>query len=218
MTSHRSHFLSWSRWLFVVGTLLLGSATVLGVSGFRAARASQREFQQSLEAVARATAEPGAAPGDVDSPLLRRSPQPPREGDLLGLVSIPRWDLVATVREGVDGETLASGAGHIPGTALPGSDGNVALAAHRDTYFRPLRDVVVGDLVRLTTLDGERLYSVVSTEIVRPEDVSGLAATGDSRLTLVTCYPFSFVGSAPRRFLVRAVEIERSAVAAVYRR
>jgi sortase A len=200
MTSHRSHFLSWSRWLFVVGALLLGSAIVLGVSGCRAARASQREFQLSLAAVARAAALP--------------APQVPRQGDLLGLLTIPRWDLVVTVREGVDGETLASGAGHIPGTALPGSDGNVALAAHRDTYFRPLRDVVVGDLVRLTTLDGERLYSVVSTEIVLPEDVSSLAETGDSRLTLVTCYPFSFVGSAPRRFLVRAVEIERSAVAA----
>lgn len=204
MSSHRSHVRLWSWWLLVAGVVLLVSATALGVQGFLAARASQHEFQLSLAAGARVAA------GDVE-PLAR---QPPREGDLLGLLTIPRWDLVVTVREGVASETLASGAGHIPGTALPGSDGNVALAAHRDTHFRPLRDVVAGDLVRLTTLEGERHYAVVSTEIVRPEDVSSLAPTSDSWLTLVTCYPFSFVGSAPRRFLVRAVEIERSAVAA----
>jgi sortase A len=94
--------------------------------------------------------------------------------------------------------------GHIPGTALPGEDGNIVLAAHRDTFFRPLRNIQKGDEIALTTLSGAYRYRVESIQIVGPDDVGVLSPTKQPTLTLVTCYPFYFVGSAPKRFIVRA--------------
>jgi sortase A len=127
---------------------------------------------------------------------------PPRS--LVGRIEIPRLGMSAIVREGVDDSTLRRAVGHVPQTALPGESGNAALAAHRDTFFRPLKDVRKGDRITVKTLDGVHEYRVTETRVVTPDDVSVLAPTMNRTLTLVTCYPFNFVGTAPKRFIVRA--------------
>jgi sortase A len=127
---------------------------------------------------------------------------------LVGKIEIPRLNISAIVKEGVDERTLDLAAGHIPHTALPGQTGNVGVAAHRDTLFRNLKDVRRDDKITLTTLDGEYVYRVVSFQIVQPTDVSVLDSSPDEKtLTLVTCYPFYFVGYAPKRFIVRARQV-----------
>jgi sortase A len=134
-------------------------------------------------------------------------PPAPEPGELVGRLAIPRLGLTALVLEGVDKKTLRRGAGHIPATALPDPDkdeGNVGIAAHRDSHFRALKDIQEDDTIELTTLDGTLRYRVEWTKIVKPADVSVLEPTDEPALTLVTCYPFYYVGSAPERFIVRA--------------
>ena len=126
---------------------------------------------------------------------------------LLGRLKIPRLHVAAMVREGADSGTLRTAIGHIPGTALPGKTGNVGLAGHRDTFFRALRDIEKDDAIDFETDSGTFRYAVQSTRIVSPRDVSVLTASSGRTLTLVTCYPFYYVGSAPKRFIVRAVEV-----------
>ncbi len=123
---------------------------------------------------------------------------------LIGRLEIPRLELSAIVIEGDDSKTLRRAVGHIPGTPLPGQTGNVAITGHRDTFFRPLRKVRLNDLIVLTTLEGEYRYRVISTRVVSPDNIAVLNAGDGEILTLVTCYPFYFVGSAPNRFIVRA--------------
>lgn len=126
---------------------------------------------------------------------------------LIGRIEIPRIGLSAIVFEGVDRKTLRRAVGHIPSTALPGQIGNVGLSAHRDTFFRPLKDIRRDDMITLSTLSGEYHYRVVSTRVVVPTEVSVLRPDGNEILTLVTCYPFYYVGSAPDRFIVRAERV-----------
>jgi sortase A len=133
--------------------------------------------------------------------------EPQADPLLVGRIQIPRLGISAIVREGEDADTLRKAVGHIPGTALPGASGNVGLAAHRDTYFRPLKDIRKGDLIRVATLSGRHEYRVESTEIVTPADVRVLDPTREPSLTLVTCYPFYYVGPAPKRFIVHAVAL-----------
>jgi len=109
--------------------------------------------------------------------------------------------------EGIDDETLERGVGHVPGTAAPGDAGNVGLAGHRDTYFRALRKIRLQDRIRLVTDHGSYQYLVESIEVVRPQDIWVLDASQRPILTLVTCYPFSLVGRAPHRFIVRARQV-----------
>jgi len=111
------------------------------------------------------------------------------------------------VVEGDRGEDLEVAAGHIPGTSFPGNCGNTAIAGHRDTFFRPLRLIRLNDAITLTTLQGTFAYRVTSTQIVEPAQVQVLSPTKVETLTLVTCYPFHFVGPAPRRFIVRAERV-----------
>ena|SRR3982751_2315146 len=146
-------------------------------------------------------------------PRAAPQPAPPRkpplaEGELVGRIEIPRLGISTIVLEGVDTKTLRRGVGHIPETATPGADGNVGLAAHRDSFFRGLKDIRKNDIIRLETLDGSYRYRVESTEIVTPEDTQVLTYTGIPELTLVTCYPFYYVGSAPNRFIVHAQRVE----------
>jgi sortase A len=160
-------------------------------------------------AVSSNTAEPPA-----EQPVTR-----PAEGSLLGRVEIPRLNLSAIVREGVDNKTLSTAVGHVPSTALPGQIGNFAIAAHRDTLFRALKDIQKDDLVTFQSPNGTYTYQVVATKIVKPSDVTVLSSDGGgiisadasdqttdkSRLlTMITCYPFYYVGSAPKRFIVEA--------------
>lgn len=156
----------------------------------------------------------------MENPELPRKPdalpaeRPPLPEMLLGRLRIPRLHVAAMVREGADSGTLRSAIGHIPGTALPGRAGNVGLAGHRDTFFRALRDIEKDDTIDFETDSGTYRYAVQSTRIVGPRDVSVLAAADGRTLTLVTCYPFYYVGSAPKRFIVRAVQITPSTRAA----
>ena len=120
--------------------------------------------------------------------------------------------LSVVVVEGVDRISLRRAAGHIPGTALPGEAGNVGLAGHRDTFFRPLQDVKIDDEIQISTPTGNFKYQVVSLRIVDPENVGVLAPSGENVLTLVTCYPFYFVGPAPKRWIVRARQVSSQAV------
>ena len=128
----------------------------------------------------------------------------PKAGTLLGSISIPRVRVSSAIVEGTDDHTLALSVGHIPGTAVPGREGNVVLAGHRDTFFRGLRNIRDRDEILLTTSGGTHLYEVESTRIVSPEDVYVLNDVGRPLLTLVTCYPFYYLGSAPKRFIVQA--------------
>lgn len=125
-------------------------------------------------------------------------------GSPLGLIEIPTIDLEVMILEGTTAGVLRRGVGHIPGTSLPGQHGNVAIAGHRDTFFRPLRRIRKDDEITLTTIDGSYRYRVDSTQVIEPEDTRVLDTSDEAILTLVTCYPFSFVGSAPKRFIVRA--------------
>ena len=141
-----------------------------------------------------------------------RPAQRPRvvaEGDVIGEISIPRLDLKIIVVQGDSSKILRRAVGHLPGTPLPGETGNVALAGHRDSYFRPLRNIQPGDAIRIKTPDAEFEYQVESTEIVLPSDVQVLQPDRENTLTLITCFPFYYVGPAPKRFIVRARQIGR---------
>ena len=147
-------------------------------------------------------------PGEEPSPSASRSTGVVRAGlrpgDWVARLEVPRVDLAATVLEGSDDATLSRAAGHIEDTALPGAVGNAGIAAHRDTIFRPVRNLRVGDVMTVTTADAVYDYRVDDTMIVNPEDVYVLDPTDHPTLTLVTCYPFTFIGHAPQRFIVKA--------------
>jgi sortase A len=126
---------------------------------------------------------------------------------LIGRIEIPRIGLSAIIIEGTNTITLRRAVGHIPGTTLPGHPGNVGISGHRDTFFRPLRNIQRNDIITLATSLGKYRYRVVSTQVVGPHDVSVLDPSADEILTLVTCYPFYFVGPAPDRFIVKAERV-----------
>ena len=125
----------------------------------------------------------------------------------LAVLRIPAIGLEVPVLPGTDDRTLDHAVGHIEDTASPGTVGNSGIAGHRDGFFRGLKDIALGDVIELETLDGKEAYRVERTWVVDPEEVSVLDPTPTQALTLVTCYPFYFVGSAPRRFIVRAVRV-----------
>jgi sortase A len=127
-----------------------------------------------------------------------------REGDPMGRLEIPRLGISVMIRHGSEEATLTLGAGHVPATPSPGGDGNVVLAAHRDTFFRKLEDIRPGDRIQIVTIRQTYDYVVDSTETVDPEDTHVMESRGRQELTLITCYPFYFVGSAPKRFIVHA--------------
>jgi sortase A len=134
----------------------------------------------------------------------------PSEGDLVGQLDIPRLGLSTVVVEGTDEKTLQLGAGHVTGTPLPGQKGNTTIAGHRDTDFRPLRNIKKGDQIQIKTPYGSYTYAVEWTKIVKPTHVEVMDPTPSPALTLVTCYPFYYIGSAPDRFIVRAHRIEQT--------
>jgi sortase A len=129
------------------------------------------------------------------------------EGGVIGEIQVPRLQLKAIIVQGDSHTILRRAVGHIPETALPGSLGNVVLAGHRDTFFRPLRNIRQGDAITLKTPDGAFQYLVESTEVVPASAVEVLNATTGRTLTLITCYPFDYIGPAPNRYVVRAREL-----------
>jgi LPXTG-site transpeptidase (sortase) family protein len=122
----------------------------------------------------------------------------------LGVLQIDRLNIEVPIYNGTDEFVLNRGVGRIKGTARINAIGNLGIAGHRDGFFRPLKDIQIGDVLKLQTIHGELQYRVGSTVIVDPSDVSVLASTSEQTLTLVTCYPFYFVGHAPKRFIVQA--------------
>jgi sortase A len=132
---------------------------------------------------------------------------PQEERSLVGRIEIPRIGLRAVILEGVAQPTLALALGHIPGTAMPGATGNVGIAGHRDTFFRGLSRVQTGDKIVVTTLNTLYEYSVKSLEVVGPKDTRVLDDSSEPTLTLVTCYPFHYIGPAPKRFIVHAARV-----------
>ena len=189
------------RLLFAAGLALLAWCAYVVLD----ARIFQQAEDSRLDGLLRVSQE--TSPRTPQNPSLTarpaRLPLAPATG-LIGRLDISRLGLSVIVIEGVRAATLRRAVGHIPGTALPGQPGNVGISGHRDTFFRPLRNIRCDDVVTLTTLLGEFRYRVVSTSIVRPDNIAVLAPTENQILTLVTCYPFYFVGPAPSRFIVRA--------------
>jgi sortase A len=147
---------------------------------------------------------------DRGSPALPDAMPAVGRDSLIGRIEVPRLGVSLIVVEGTGESELRRAAGHIAGTALPGQGGNAGIAGHRDTLFRPLRNIRRGDRIDVTTLAGEYRYRVVSTKVVDPDDVAVLRSGKQEILTLVTCYPFYFVGPAPGRFIVRAERVSAS--------
>lgn len=144
---------------------------------------------------------------DKPSPLksATKAKRPfPSSGSAVAILAIPRVGLSTIVVEGAEERELKLGPGHIPGTSLPGGGGNVGVAGHRDTFFRPLRHIRKDDTIQVIAHEQNYHYRVVSMEIVDPNDIQVLYSTQHEMLTLVTCYPFEFIGHAPKRFIVRA--------------
>ncbi len=196
---------------FVIGIFALGycSYVLLDAKIYQVYQA--RRFQQELR---------DSQASNTKGEPVHTSPLPPLEAAIpastesrgissptrspLGRIEISTIGLSAMILEGINERTLRRAVGHIPGTPLPGQPGNVALAGHRDTFFRALQNIRVDDEITLETLSGVYSYRVDSTEVVDPRETRVLDNSDDEILTLVTCYPFSFVGPAPKRFVVRA--------------
>jgi len=188
------------RILFLIAFLCLGYYLYSVAESYMYQAMENRELDAIL-----ASAPPAPAP--LEPRLSASVPRPRRQpaaGTVIGRIEIPRLRVSSIVRAGSDARTLQLAVGHIPGTALPGETGNVGLAGHRDTFFRRLQHIRPDDEIRVVTPDGTFVYRVQRTNVVEPRDVWVLDPTGRPTLTLVTCYPFTYIGSAPHRFIVRA--------------
>jgi sortase A len=198
----RRYALRWlERLLLVIGIVCLGYYGYVSAETALYQAYETRELDAILASVPERA--PAAASSSASSPAPVRR-EVPAAGSRVGRLEIPRLGVSAVVRAGSVARTLRLAVGHIPGTALPGESGNIGLAAHRDTFFRRLGSIRPGDEVRVVTPDGTFTYYVEGTKVVEPTDVWVLDETEQPVLTLVTCYPFSYIGSAPQRFIVRA--------------
>ncbi len=178
----------------VTGIGALGYCGWIYLDAYIHERAERKSFDQARELPSAPAERPERAP----------LPTEPFRARLI----ITRLHLDTIIEEGVGEDTLRRAAGHIPRTALPGELGNVGVAAHRDTLFRKLKGIRKHDRIVLSTPTKDYSYEVTATAIVRPDDLSVLAPTrGENTLTLVTCYPFYFIGPAPKRFIVRARQL-----------
>lgn len=182
--------LLWSFSVFALGTV---GAQLVDAALFQERAERLLDTQQHV---------PSPSLPSSDTITVERGPIVP--GTPLARLEIPRLGIAGVVAEGDNEETLRRAIGHLPGTALPGTDGNVALAAHRDTFFRGLGEIRTGDLVDLETRGHRHGYRVAWTEVVDPSRVDVVRATSRPSLTLITCYPFRWIGPAPQRFVVRA--------------
>ena len=201
--------LKWTqRAFFAFAFLLLGYCGFALVDAWifqvRESRSLDRQLRDR-----RAASEGTPQPRSPTSP--KSAPAAVAEG-LIGRIEIPRLLLSVVVVEGIGKTTLRRAVGHIPGTALPGEAGNVGLAGHRDTFFRPLKDLRIKDEIQFSTLKGNFKYEVVSLRVVEPDNVGVLALSAENVLTMVTCYPFYYVGPAPKRWIVRARQVSPQAV------
>ncbi len=202
MTSRRVPLIAhWTERLsFMLAVICLGAALVALVQGVRYQMAARQALSNARTVQSTpAASTPEAAP-EVAMP----------EG-FLGELVIPRLNFSVAVLEGEDARSLRLGIGHLTDTPLPWEGGNTALAAHRDTFFRPLANVRVGDAIELQTVRGTFAYRVKRVFVVHPEEVWVVGPQAGAALTLVTCYPFNLVGPAPDRWIVQAVPADYSA-------
>jgi sortase A len=184
---------------------LAGAACVLGAGLTWITEAVQEKHDRTQYLASlhsRVLPDPDNPPlsGSINKPLAAKLPA------VLGVLNIDRVGLSVLVRPGDDAAMLATGAGWIPGTSQPGQSGNIGISGHRDTFFRKLEDVRIGDTIALVSGAGQKPYVVRETRVVSPDQVEVLKPTTESTLTLVTCYPFHFIGSAPKRYIVRATQ------------
>jgi sortase A len=186
--------------LLIVGVLILGYCGFVLLDAKLYQADEIRHFQQQIK---------DSKPVIPRMGRVQEASFHPSTGKTLGEIELTRIGVTAMILEGTDDRTLRRAVGHIPGTPLPGQPGNVAIAGHRDTFFRALRNVRQDDEITLMTLEGSYRYRVDSISVVGPEDTQVLNNSGGDILTLVTCYPFYFVGPAPRRFIVRAQRISQ---------
>ena len=191
--------LEWLLWTAAASCL----STVL-FAGIAAFHAHQQAFAAALP-----QAPAPSSPGSAQTANGRPADIAPRSvmhhaGDVIGRLEIPTINLSVPMTAGIESASLLRGVGHIEGTAVPGGLGTLGLAGHRDTYFRPLRRIQTGMDIRVTDASGTYHYEVDSTEIVLPEQVDVLSIRSRPELTLVTCYPFDYIGAAPKRFIVHA--------------
>jgi sortase A len=198
-------------WAF--GVVCLATWGALYVDGIAGARHDLERFDVLQAAAAPETPAPDLSLWDPERVSAWRralnEPAPPP----LAVLRIPKIRLEVPVLRGTDDFSLNRAVGHIDDTALPGTDGNSGIAGHRDGYFRGLKDIGADDVIELETLRGKEVYRVERTWVVDPEDVSVLDSTPTRSLTLVTCYPFYYVGPAPQRYIVRAVRADMAAAA-----
>ena len=192
MAADRSRYLDWlSHALMALGLVCLGWVVLVSAE----ATLFRQQQLQSMEFLSEVTASPGLAPVTLPA------------GTPVGVLTIPRLRFAEAVAEGESESTLSIAIGHLPDTPLPWHEGNSGFAGHRTTHFRPLKNIRAGDELLLTTSYGTFRYVVRQTSIVEPTDVSVLQQNGPGRqLTLITCYPFTYIGRAPKRFVVRADE------------
>ena len=181
-----------SRILLAVGVVALAYAAYLTIDSRMYQAAERRQFERARQGSTVVAA----------APIIAM----PADGDSIGVIEIPRIGIAVVVVQGDSPDILTRAVGHIADTALPGHAGNVVLAGHRDTFFRPLRDLRVGDTITVKTRQGDFDYFVDSTFVVGASDVWVVDARGGHTLTLITCYPFTYIGPAPDRFIVRARE------------
>jgi sortase A len=190
-------FFCWSqRALFAAGLILLSYLALVVLQ----AKLYDLRARQYLDS----TAIQQAARQQASRPDALSAVAAPSEGDILGRLEISRLGVSVAVLQGTKPRTLRLGVGHVAGTALPGQSGNSAIAGHRDTFFRALKEIRRNDEIQLRTATGLSRYEVDWARVVSPGDVAVLAPSNESLLTLVTCYPFYLVGAAPDRFVVRA--------------
>jgi sortase A len=191
--------LRWTRRALAVSAfVLLGYSAFVVLDSWSFQGAEDRRLEQAL-----------APPPQTAGRVVLASLSPAQTGGLIGRMEIPRLGLSVIVMEGTSTGTLRHAVGHIAGTVLPGQLGNTGISGHRDTFFRPLRNIKANDLITLRTAAGEYRYRVTATSVVDPDDVAVLDNGENEALTLVTCYPFYFVGPAPKRFIVRAERMAR---------
>jgi sortase A len=207
MNARAKRIVSWSqRFFFAAGISALGyCAFAVATSRYYQASATQ-QFQQSAQ-------EAGLRSSAMSKGPTPYSPLRVASGvAVVGRLDIPRLQLSAMVAEGASSQVLRLAVGHVPGTALPWQSGNVALAAHRDTFFRRLGELKPGDLIQVTTPGDTYKYRVTFTDVVTPDQTWVLESSSGDTLTLITCFPFHFIGSAPKRFVVRAHRLNEDAV------
>lgn len=182
--------------------LVLGGALALACWGYVVLhqiwfqRAANRVLQQQIVDAGAYPQQDGGQAHEVKVAITH--------GEMIGRLEIPRIAISVIVLEGSDSNILDVAAGHIPQTALPGGTGNVGIAAHRDTLFRSLREIQPNDRITFKTATEKFEYRVESTEVVEPNNMAVLRQNADAELTLVTCYPFHYIGPAPKRFIVHA--------------